>query len=114
MTNREIDALVAEKVMGCSVTRVGYCGCSGSPHTDDEGYPLAHSTSIEAAWEVVEKLKNRKPLTVFNLTTDGRDYIASFYTYRGGPKADCAYDRADTAPMAICLAALKSVGVDIP
>lgn len=117
MTNREMDALVAAKVMGLDV------------YTDTFG-PLTkigqrvyvvndYSTNIAAAWEVVEKLK----LCVWP-TAQGRWFVfqSAFdesygdeYWFGGEDflKRDDTI-LADTAPMAICLAALHAVGVPIP
>lgn len=104
---REMDALVAEKVMGCwvkvrtlgtdSPTRLWSCGCTGEKsHNGPAGSGLLpYSTDIAAAWEVVEKLA--RPLTlVFH--HDGRWDC----TFAGGEHA-----LGDTAPLAICRAAAK-------
>ena len=88
MTPREIDILIAEKVMNRDVFSIG----GDPPHNLQEGFRdadgkgiatrvLAHySTDISAAWEVVNQL---------HMNWD------------------------DAAPMAICLAALKAVGVEV-
>ena len=142
---RELDALIAEKVMGWKLFRVGYCG------TDDEtpeqgkyekaldragfdsvgwyvwtggkvvlwedGFTKEHcfSTNIADAWEVVEKLGRWRgfdfmlvmpdPEQTFHLHT----YEAGWYeATNDGPERRVVSD-ADTAPLAICLAALKAV-----
>lgn len=124
---REFDALVAEKVMGCkglgfkSLTQIDpntldyqSCDCPGHPHAiewNDMGgrrYALKHySTDISAAWEVVEKL-SRNGCYGFDLgwtsSTNGKPWHA---TFAGGRDA---HAWAETAPHAICLAALKAVG----
>lgn len=123
MTNREIDALVATKVMGFKViggptqdvlvnspTKLHflksdetYLGSEGAT-VDDEFKILPHySTDIAAAWEVVERVDD-----VF--------VLAGFPGAPIGWSATFSVDfeaSADTAPMAICLAALKSVGVEV-
>ncbi len=66
------------------------------------------STSIEAAWEVVEKLLK----TGHDVTYDAgpnRDTGVTFHAVRVND-VDLSY--AETAPHAICLAALKVVGYD--
>lgn len=70
--SRKLDALIAEKVMGCRVwTSIGgsfACGCAKTtlgphddPKLDPKGYDVikAYSTDIAAAWEVVEHLTSR-------------------------------------------------------
>lgn len=108
----ELDALVAEEVMGIKDIQYTFNGipCDGSPDyyysTDrPEGYlsnPLSrYSTSIEAAWEVVEKFK------------DVEVYVNKQSNYPGfscviGDLLE-AYAVGETAPHAICLAARKAV-----
>ena len=111
---RELDALVAEKVMGLRfVWR--------SQLTDHYGYnagvwtiptkwgtmdlteePPRYSTDIAAAWEVVEKMRE-----------DG--FLVALYRSAGAWIADTnpGYGKSDTAPHAICLAALRAVGEDV-
>lgn len=89
MTNRELDTLVAEKVMSSEFD---------VPH---------YSTSIEAAMQVVARLaipdSARSP--EFELVLSD-DYVqVRFY--------DDVWVGADTAPRAICLAALRHVGVEV-
>jgi len=139
---RELDALVAERVMGCTLWRRDEalqtakdqkeyeaarrkdefrCECPGLPHhesnDDGESWLKAYSTDIAAAWEVVDAVK----------TNDGENGI---YDYPRGESVELRYlvaqkiwsvtmrvngggyvnADADTAPHAICLAALKVVG----
>ena len=119
---RERDALVARHVMGWSRSNDGlggawwydergnktiYGGGSSGQSTYKEFRP---STDIAAAWEVVEKMRIMVSPTLLNrwiagvlkgVTGDGKRY------YFDGTTAE-----ADTAPLAICLAALKAVGYD--
>ena len=97
MTNREIDALVAKNVM-CRPLHCNYClpnkicdnKCLGTPR---------YSTDISAAWEVVEKFDE------FELS---KHYGSNhWYCCIGGYCGD-----ADTAPLAICKAALKVKGFE--
>lgn len=95
---RDMDALVAEKVMG-------YSKEFSLRLTDpDKHFPTKYSTSIEAAWEVVEKLD-----LPFELNSDDEHTLwnARFNLDRGN------WSQASTAPHAICLAALKSLGVEV-
>ena len=110
MTNRELDALVAERVMGCRVAwnAAPYCDCSvDRPHdiaTDDDTFELPlYSTDIAAAWEVVEKIIAR-----------GNNVWVGFYgnTWHMHFTEDALSQYpADTAPKAICLAALQVMDV---
>lgn len=139
MSPREIDALVAEKVMGftlCKCTdeeiekwRSGYCAKEnegaigfyvdpprrfGSDKTCNKCGKyyvpiLSYSTSIEAAWSVVEKMMINRFEDV-NIDADSpNEWRVAFTDYI--EKAGVA--EAKTAPLAICLAALKAVGVEI-
>jgi hypothetical protein len=104
---REIDALVAEKVMGLPGKTVidgttYYCGID------------IYSTSISAAWEVVEKVKETKAIWV------GNERDGEWMCLIGEPNMNVLLPEAATeadgfAPseeLAICRAALKSVGVE--
>jgi len=116
---RELDALVAEKVMGV-LEIIPYGTSEGDffcvlGYTQDGGgisEPLKHySTSISAAWEVVEKVNQQMDLG-FLPDKDGRlQYDCSFGPDNTERNPTCNY--ADTAPLAICLAALKVGGVTV-
>lgn len=110
---RELDVLIAEKVMGCRVlvSRGALendisvrCGCSEvHPHEQSSGEVVRYSTDIAAAFEVVGT-------HLMELHCNG-----SFgWTCRWlaeGPSEQDMEAKADTAPLAICLAALKAVRV---
>jgi hypothetical protein len=127
---REIDALVAEKVMGCKVKvyeyghgEVLFCECGNGQHSTDEErhddrripgdpYELMHfSSDIAAAWLVVEEVTNRI----------GSQYVAVQHCFVNDDD-DWGWSvtlgdvqaQAATVPLAICLAALKAVGVEVP
>lgn len=99
---RELDALIAEKVMDgkrCPNCTDGLPECGFHPH---------YSTDIAAAWEVVGKLKDSHPrfmLMRYEMTFGARKFESCFDTMPQQPG-----DLCDTAPHAICLAALKAVG----
>ncbi len=109
MSDRELDALVAEKVMGYTNVR---------PLGDEHGTLIAHSpgaccdghgvpqfsTDIAAAWHVVEKMRERRIHLELGSRIDG-SWLVSFGNLR-------AFD--NSAPRAVCLAALKAVGVEVP
>lgn len=112
---RELDALVAERVMG------------RNPNLE----PLirdapAYSTDIAAAWEVAEKVKRKDIMEYGDFYLVWGNYGAD--TTPKGPHGQMIYPNAlawfcridmptrtvsataDTAPHAICLAALEAVG----
>jgi len=108
---RELDRAIAEKVMGRKVTwDAPDVLLPGPPDNDAPNY----STSIDAAWEVVEKLRNWPGghwwLHLWQVAGVREEWRASF-TFGGmaavHPKLEAT---ANTAPLAICLAALKAMG----
>lgn len=108
---RELDALIASKVMGWPIVegRTNDNGvispCWTSYRDDVSLRPIPeYSADIAAAWQVVEKIAHNVKLTK--------------YHRNGEPLFECVIDRialsqmvseiADTAPIAICRAALKA------
>lgn len=96
---RELDALIAEKVMGWYLD-------STKEYHRKHIHSLGHnalapvpnfSTDIAAAWEVVEKFQGS---------------FKVFKPFGGQWEVECTngFSKADTAAHAICLAALKAVG----
>ena len=102
---RELDALVAEKVMGYEDMGIGIGLRFQKPSQTGVKvlYELpSYSTRIAAAWEVVEKL--REQFIAVTITTMGpRDQVHVFTTHNG-ERMTKVWD--DTAPLAICRAAL--------
>jgi len=99
---RKLDALVAEKVMGLSGPfDVCDCGWPGN-HIGKTLIP-PYSTSISAAWEVVEKLKADGTTIDIQSRTPGWTVIVD-ELYDSGVEV-----RAPTAPVAICFAAIKAI-----
>ena len=112
---RDLDALVAEQVFGCKIKHdtgfnfvqqkrlpTMYCQSAGHEHVN---FPM-YSTSISAAWEVVEKLMPRDIVLAFNQTA--KKWYLRYGDCHRNIKTDGPL--ANTAPLAICLAALKAVG----
>lgn len=136
---RELDALVAEKVMGqvpCSGWRYASLGSAGGPvamgtaceHEAGRCYPaygstgvdavegpLRYSTDIAAAWAIVDHLLTTKVADKFDVSYDGAFWDAHFLQTRqtDTPGALCeyrnVYAEAKTAAYAICRAALKAI-----
>lgn len=107
MTNREIDCAIAEKVMGWT-KKVPAIGKPWWARSDDTFAAPAHgkkawspSTDIAAAWSVVEKMR-------MQIEPTRKGWRAGVYGGLSDKRAT-----ADTAPLAICLAALKAIGVEV-
>jgi len=109
LTAREIDALVAEKVMEWEDH--GKIGMAPKGILPSEEYYARYfapqfeipnySTDISAAWEITKKF--RLPWSIGECSDgDYECYISNNIT-----------EYAETAAKAICKAALKAVGVDI-
>ena len=106
----ELDRLIAEKVMGWRASSSGLNERGSPPDCwwDGERNRLqakwSPSTNIAHAWEVVKKLRN------IMVGPWGNSRWAVCAIQDGD--WDCCdwFSVADTAPHAICLAALKSVG----
>jgi hypothetical protein len=129
---KEIDALIAEKVMGwhkadhhgreCWLdANKGYQRgiASGNGFEDDEDFHLLHwhpSESILWAWEVIEKMQEIDSHWSPGVNWDDDDgdgnpmWVASF-TYYGESEKDFRVNEVwdKSAPLAICRAALLAV-----
>jgi hypothetical protein len=122
---RELDKLIAERVMGQTVGRKnfdGFGGRAGDPIILTPGGPYNweecpdYSTDIAAAWEVVEKLLAEPgkgfEISVGHMFKRHKDKSETKYweCFIEDEKERRFIEEADTAPHAICLAALKAVG----
>lgn len=94
---RDLDRLIAEKVMGVEMGTLRPNQFSMSATSE----PKPYSTDIAAAWEVLEKLSKNEVFTITNM-----NYAGDVFCSIGDGEA-----QAPTAPHAICLAALAAVGV---
>ena len=108
---RELDALVAEKVMG-----QGFIFYNNFQEKNGNKSPLPdnvapYSTSIAAVWEVVEQLRTKGFWFLIEQERPdiNSEWVAAFTNFEANADGS---ERADTAPLAICLAALKAVGVE--
>jgi hypothetical protein len=93
---RELDALIAERVMGLKVDRRN----DGTPHYLTW---TPYSTDMSAAWEIVRAMEEKREWFKLGNVIPNSDaivYEASFGD---------AYACEDTAPLAICRAALLAV-----
>lgn len=116
---RELDALVAEKVMGYSVYRdpAGYmyrfvlvpqnAGPDNPPFCDTQlELVQPFSTDIAAAWQVVTKMRERD-YWVFMGIFPSYSYV--LFTEDKSPLEYRADTGVNEVPLAICRAALKAV-----
>ena len=96
---RELDALVAEKVMRVRPTGDLLAHLEWPPH---------YSTDITTAWKVLEKMQDNG--WFWNIDYDYDELVAGFGKGRDS-EGDLSwhYEQAETTPHAICLAALKAV-----
>lgn len=102
---REMDALVAEKVMGLEVSRDHYGGPRHLVRTGAKWrYDVieAYSTKISSAWEVVEKMIHLDPM----IDWWGSHWDCVLRRQEGSCEEYTA--SAPTAPLAICRAALNA------
>lgn len=121
---RELDALVAEKVMGMGNQMTVARQPDGSfVPTGEVWYDCPEfSTDMEVAWWIVERMTDhlRVDWCTFEMRkiTDWEDPTWGYDVFFGRQYDSTRQpDRvawARTAPEAICLAALKAVGVDAP
>lgn len=126
----ELDLLIAKEVMKFDTSPLHhvfggsypgvciYCHQPGwHPQYSPRESPCCpkYSTSISDAWQVVEKLKPHEDYVEFHLTDDEHSSIAIWAEAEGvyfsgfclGTGEECA--AGESAPHAICLAALKAV-----
>jgi hypothetical protein len=106
----ELDALVAEKVMGYTVLDgdcAGTCVRTVNATTSQQIMLPPYSTDIAAAWQVVEKLT--PPVNCQTGTIGECELLISDKYYQVRFEGQPHFTGADTMPLAICLAALKAV-----
>lgn len=118
---RELDALVAEKVMGWIGPIVWIedeMGCDPymfppgvivSERDNDRMVPV-YSTGIAAAWMVVDRMEERGWMA--RISREMGSWNCRFV--RPEDTAGYVFDEDATAPLAICLAALRAVGMEVP
>lgn len=114
---RELDALVAEKVMGwVKISFVGEetaggrkgFGLNPKHHRGPRTCIPAYSTDIAEAWAVLEKFPDVQRLEKRWPGEEPPGWWCEVGVDNGSSSAI-----ADTAPLAICLAALEAVGSEV-
>lgn len=122
---RELDTLVAEKLMGWELADLshhnyGTIVVAGPPGaTLSPGSIPCYSTDIGATWEVVEKLRADEyevDIRVCYSTPHKCAHPWSVYIVESGvdkPFGRASTCHAESAPLAICLAALKVKGIEV-
>jgi hypothetical protein len=116
---RDLDALVAEKVMGwIDIKKQSIANAYGQPVMEDYvGQPSIgatqpvlvprYSTMIQEAWKVADKLRGE---VQFLAVISGKGPQGTQpWICKINREGAFLEERADTAPLAICLAALKGV-----
>jgi hypothetical protein len=113
---RDLDALVEERVMGRTLRGPRRADTLSFPlkagavfHDLPAEEPPPYSTSIEAAWELVEHLGEHRGFW-FRLEKQASLPGLWFAAFREAGLDDEDTAVSVTAPHAICLAALKAVG----
>jgi hypothetical protein len=118
---RELDALVAEKVLGWIEVRKQSIANAFGQHVMDDyvGQPSIgvtqpvlvprYSSMIQEAWKVADHLRSRSQFVAV-ISGTGPQGVQPWICKinRDGGFLE---ERADTAAVAICLAALKAVGI---
>jgi len=119
--SRELDALVAEKVMGWTPPThdpkhtFSYRELWTDEHGDFCQLPR-FTERIDDAWMVVEKMAEGMDGPIINLAWCENPDIEGWYGWVCDMKGVGVWQAAaaDTAPLAICKAALKAKGVEVP
>lgn len=93
---RELDKLIAEKVMGVSAMTNQHLDC---PH---------YSTDIAAAWDVVEKLNSLDYAIILDNMTNS---LGTWQAHFKKDRFSISITEGDSMPYVICLAALRVIEV---
>lgn len=113
-TRRELDVLVAKKVMGMDGVFIDPKGALRIPDGYTEygrycfSYGRSPSTDLTAAWEVLEQIEKDYGGFILTKGVDG-GYYCGILLWDGVGHDIIAEANADTVPLAICLAALEAV-----
>jgi hypothetical protein len=92
-------------------------GWQGTYWVDPNGYARnsipAYCTTWSGMGEVVEAMRERKWMYDIHASEIGQ-HKASFESDCNAPSVQFAFEWADTAPLAVALAALRALGVAVP
>lgn len=112
LKNRELDKLVAEHIFGWADFSGKHDFLYGCPPSfDDVRREVPHySTNLQDTWEIVEELKNAGLKIAIYIDAD----ITTCHITDAPSSFMTVWEvEADTPQLAICLAALKALGVDM-
>ena len=113
MTKREIDFLIAKKVMEWEITHfenIDVMEAYTEFSTLVIGEDFAPSADIQDAWLVVEKLKQEG---FYSFHTDlSLDSGREWWSWHFSKGVNNYGSQQETAPLAICMAALKAFNVE--
>lgn len=105
--NIELDKLIAEKIMNYKVEYQQGWQCIVAIGESRNGC-FSPSIEIKHAWEIVNKLKQEKQYYFKLENGDLKDYECSFNEFNSNRTFN---SEADTAELAICLAALETKNI---
>ncbi len=128
--SRELDALIAEHVMGWTkrisadhtgspikaLRAIGVIYAWKDAKKKEQGLDVPrYSTDIAAAWMVVDRMRTHVPdYRALRMESVPLGYTVAFYSHKNPLNRVGAFVAAETAPLAICLAALKALNIEIP
>lgn len=118
---RKLDEIIAKIIMGLEDVRYRHSGYYGKKLVhghitfggglDISPWVPHYSTSIADAWLVVEKMRNKKTalclLSVYEPAKNSFQWLCKV-EFIGSDRFE--FSAQDSAPLAICLAALKAMG----
>lgn len=123
MNKREIDRLIATKIMGYEVDEKWteeinddfmYVGVWISDAPAETEGPFAPSEDISDAWQVVDKVRESRNFDLSDAWDENdKKIFYSHFQYDDSVIVRTYSAYAETAPLAICLAALKAYGVEL-
>ena len=123
MENRELDALVAEKVMGFQLNNkvvdwLAYPIRNGVVDYFEPTIVPHYSTDIAAAWLVVDHFADtgQEVSVSYIVRSDNHNNLVGSWVCDVGPGNGLRFVltvAAESAPLAICLAALRAAGVEV-
>lgn len=114
----DLDRLIAEKVIGWKQSRIEPLAPgeirlgAGSVNIIGEAWestPPEYSTDIALAWEVVDNMKDNYEFHIENDQGEQYEWMVTIMSLVDGSFGNRVCAEAETAPLAICRAALKAV-----